>query len=151
MALALTLVALAGWGVILVSRTRSRRIAAAIGVAAMLGVLIVVVTAWPEADEVAKRVVGERSGDSVLGVSHRPWYWITGLAGVAQVVLLLAAFRDAPSWPTMSSRYDAPTSNRDASEASTAPGAAPEAEQLPDLELWKALDEGRDPTDGTSL
>lgn len=147
LALALALVALAGWGVILVSQTRARRIAAVIGMFATLGALIVVVTLWPGADEVATRVVGERGGDSVLGVSHRPWYWITGVAGLAQLAVLLAAFRDAPSWPTMSSRYDAPTASRESAGGNTAAEADADAEPLPDLELWKALDEGRDPTD----
>ena len=73
LALALALVALAGWGVILVSQARARRIAAVIGVLATLGVLIVLVTVWPDAHEVATRVVGERSGDAVLGVGRQPW------------------------------------------------------------------------------
>lgn len=149
LALALALVALAGWGVILVSGSQARRIASVIGLVATIGALIVVVTLWPEADEVAARVVGERGGDAVLGVSHRPWHWITAVAGLAQLVTLLAAFRDAPTWPTMSSRYDAPTGHRNAAAPVVETGE--DAEPLPDLELWKALDEGRDPTEPGSL
>ena len=141
LALALALVALAGWGVILVSQTRARRVAAAIGLVAVLGALVVVVTLWSGTEDVVARVVTNQGVDDVLSVGHRPWYFITAAAGLAQVVALVAAFREAPSWPTMSSRYDAPGSS-----------AAPAAEggNRPDLELWKSLDEGHDPTTGTN-
>jgi hypothetical protein len=43
-------------------------------------------------------------------------------------------------WPEMGRRYDAPAAR------AVAPGGGP-AEEQENLELWKALDEGRDPTD----
>jgi hypothetical protein len=44
----------------------------------------------------------------------------------------VAAWRLAPRWPTMSSRYDAP---------------ATRASEPDETDLWKALDAGHDPTD----
>ena len=44
----------------------------------------------------------------------------------------------APRWPEMGSRYDAPTGR---------PGRRPE--DLDDLDLWRAIDQGHDPTDPT--
>lgn len=142
LALALALVALAGWGVILVSQVRARRLAAGIGLVAAAGVVVVVVLFWPDANEVAARVVADRSVDEVVSVARRPWYWVTAVAALSQVAVLLKALRDAPTWPSMSSRYDAPA----AGAPSAAVDSSAEAGPVADLELWKALDEGQDPT-----
>ncbi len=140
LALAAALLALASWGVVLVSRTVGRRIAAAIGLLAALGVVAVVVALWSGADDAAAEALAERGAGSVEELGRRAWYAITGAAAVLQVGALAAAFRLAPTWPTMSSRYDAPT-------AATAPNAASTtAVETDELALWKALDEGRDPT-----
>jgi uncharacterized membrane protein (TIGR02234 family) len=144
--LALSLVALASWGVILVSRTRARRAAAVIGVLATLGVLAVLVALWPDAESVARRVLTQQGASGVAGVSHGAWYWVTGVAALAQVAVLVTAIRAAPSWPSMSSRYDAPGERLDPAPSDVAAPGGRAGEQPADLELWKALDEGRDPT-----
>jgi len=51
------------------------------------------------------------------------------------VLALLVAVRDAPAWPTMSSRYDSPTGSHEPREMKSS------------LDVWKALDEGADPTE----
>lgn len=142
LALALALVALAGWGVILVSQVRARRFAAGIGLLATTGVLIVVVLFWPDSNEVAARVVADRTVDEVVSVARRPWYWVTAVGALAQAAVLLKALRDAPTWPSMSSRYDAPA----AGAPRSGPAAVGDSAPVADLELWKALDEGQDPT-----
>jgi uncharacterized membrane protein (TIGR02234 family) len=144
--LALALVALASWGVLLVSRTRARRIAAVIGLLATLGVLAVVITLWPDAESVARRVLTDQGASGVPTVSHRPWYWVTGLAALLQALVLVVAIRSAPTWPSMSSRYDAPGERLDQPVSQDAVDAGQPGEELADLELWKALDEGHDPT-----
>ena len=48
-----------------------------------------------------------------------------------------AAVRYAPAWPEMGSRYEAPV-GAPATTAEDADG---------NLDLWKAMDEGHDPTD----
>lgn len=144
LALALALVALAAWGVILVSQLRARRVAAVIALVATLGVLVVVAALWPDVRDVAERVAANRGVDDVTSVSRRPWYWITGLAALGQAAVLVVALRAAPTWPTMSSRYDAPG----AATEGTSTVAADDAGPRPDLELWKAFDEGHDPTAG---
>lgn len=141
LALALALVALAGWGVVLVSGTRARRIASVIGLLASLGVVAVAVTVLPDPEGVAKDVLTNQPPIDGIGASLRPWFWVTVAAAAAQVVVLVAAFRAAPGWPTMSSRYDAPGARGEVT-SDTAEESAP----LGDLDLWKAMDEGRDPT-----
>jgi len=138
LALAAALLALASWGVVLVSRTPGRRVGSAIGLLAALGVIAVVVALWSGVDEAAADALADRGAYPSEGVGWRAWYWITGLAAAVQVAALAAAFRLAPTWPTMSSRYDAPAAS----------GSTPEpAEDADELTLWKALDEGRDPTE----
>jgi uncharacterized membrane protein (TIGR02234 family) len=143
LALALALVVLAGWGVILVSRTAARRIAAVIGLVATAGVLVVVVTQFSDTHGPAARALAALGATDVAAVSHQPWYWITGVAALAQMVVLAVAFRVAATWPTMSSRYDAPAERRD---DAISDATLPDDDELADLQLWKALDEGRDPT-----
>lgn len=140
LALALALVALAAWGVILVSQVRARRVAAAIGLVAALGAFVVAAALWPDVRDVATRVAANQGVGDVGTVSRQPWYWITAFAALCQAAVLVVAFRAAPTWPTMSSRYDAPGTSADD------PGVEPES--MPDLELWKAFDEGQDPTAG---
>lgn len=142
LALALALVALAAWGVVLVTRVRTRRIAIVLGLLAALGVLAVVIALGPGAHDVAARDLLNRGAPSVGTLSRTSWYWLTGVGALAQVVALVAGFRLAPSWPEMSSRYDAPAGSAARVER---------PEDLGDLELWKALDEGRDPTGPGSL
>jgi uncharacterized membrane protein (TIGR02234 family) len=139
LALALGLVALASWGVILVSRTTVRRVAAIIGIAAVIGVLIVVVGL--HAHHIAAERLNTQGAQTVQSLTRRPWYYLTGVAALAELVMLAAAVRFAPTWPTMSSRYDAP-----GDPLEPAVEKVPADEDLAGLALWKALDEGHDPT-----
>jgi hypothetical protein len=61
-------------------------------------------------------------------------YVVACIVAPLALAALVLGWLLAPRWPTMSSRYDAPTS------------AAPEADET---DLWKALDAGRDPTDSS--
>jgi hypothetical protein len=61
------------------------------------------------------------------------------VATVLTVLTTLAAVRLVPTWPEMGRRYDAPA------DTAPAPSEQP-AEEQENLELWKAMDEGRDPT-----
>lgn len=86
----------------------------------------------------AVRSAAEKSpaytGPSSLGdISHSPWDLLTILAFVLAFVLGLVTLRLAAQWPTMSSRYERP-SGRDVRDAPS------------DTDMWKALDQGDDPT-----
>lgn len=139
---ALALVVLACWGVVLVTRGRVvRRVPAVVGVVAALGFLATVVTGWTSAPD------GVRSAYVDLGVSEpdvsrSPWFWVAALAGLLTLATTLLAVRLVPAWPEMGRRYDAPT------DATPVPVVEPDEplEDRENLELWKAIDEGRDPT-----
>jgi len=133
---ALALVLLACWGVLLVTRARVRRVVAGLGLLVAVGMVGTAVLGQRSAAD------GLRADLAELGVEDATtrllaWFWVYLAAAVLSVAAAAAAVRLAPSWPEMSSRYDAP-------------GAAPVIADPdgPDnsLDLWRAMDEGRDPT-----
>ena len=123
----LTLVALACWGAVLVLRRRGRRVVAVLGAAA--GATTAVVT--------IARVAGADDLDPTV------WPWVVAAAAAVTALALVRAWAAAPGWPEMSSRYDRSAD----SDAAPAPaGSGPDARHQGSAELWRALDEGRDPT-----
>lgn len=133
---ALALVALACWGVLLVTRGRVRRLLALLAAAAAGGVLAtVVVGAQGVRQDVRDAVAVLGQGEPTVGFTAS--LWLTGVGALAALAAAVLAVRWAPSWPEMGRRYDAPG----------AAVAAPEAgADTSNLELWKSLDQGRDPT-----
>ena len=133
LAVALALVALAAWGVVLVLRGRARQVAALVGAAASAGVLASVLSAMGRARDDAVRAVVARGGTADGSTSSlTAWYVVCGVAAGLTLVGFAVAVAVAHRWPAMGSRYDAP---------GAAPG--PVAEQ----DMWRALDDGRDPTE----
>ena len=137
---ALALVLLACWGVILVSRGRFRRAGAALAVLAGLGVLVLVVLGHADVPATVRDAVAA-VGVSDPEVTRTAWYWMTGASALASTVAAALAFTWAPAWPEMGQRYDAPPR-----AASSAPSSEEAPSERSDTELWKALDDGRDPT-----
>jgi uncharacterized membrane protein (TIGR02234 family) len=130
-ALPLALVALAGWGAVLVLRRCGRRVVAVVGLLAAVGVVVAVATRVGSVGETARGLVSGGGVRSDLTVTTTSWPWVAMVGAALTVVAFLAAYRGAPGWPEMSSRYDAPTDREDVRR---------------DSDLWRALDEGRDPT-----
>ena len=116
----LTLVALASWGAVLVLRRRGRRVVSVLGAAAALAAAAVTLV----------RLVGADDLDPTA------WPWVVAAAAAVSGLALLRTWVAAPGWPEMSSRYDR-QAERAREEAGRPQGPA---------ELWRALDEGRDPT-----
>ena len=129
---------LACWGVLLVTRGLVRR------VASVLAALLSPSDRWSAVVTGVRRRKGRTvtTGVADLGgtcaVDLTGWYWVAVVALPFAVVPAVAAVFLVPTWPEMGRRYDAPAG------APTAPAAAPEEQE--NLDLWKAMDEGRDPT-----
>lgn len=145
---ALGLVALASWGVLLVSRGAWRRVVAAVGLLASLGLAAVWVTGLLTLrDDVSAEV---RGADLAAGwsVEWTSWFVLAGIALVLLVPAHVVALVRLPRWPAMGSRYDAPTA-RSGSRPAAAPSPAPAADLSEEdpADVWKAIDEGRDPTE----
>ena len=141
---ALALVALAAWGVLLVTRGRVRRVFAVVAATAAAGLVVATVDAYSSlkdavfADLAEAGLTGEALERSRASIYMNDW-WPTALA--AGILLLLASLLAvwlAPSWPEMGSRYDAP------SDAAGAAGGG--VDELSNIDIWKSLDAGRDPT-----
>lgn len=133
---ALGLVLLACWGVVLVTRRLFRRAVAWLGVAAALGYAVTVAAAPVTlTDRVADQLAEATATDSVA-VSLTGWWWVAVAAAVVVVVTSIAGALLVKAWPEMGARYDAPADS----------GPAPDAPLESNLDIWKALDEGRDPT-----
>lgn len=132
---ALSLVVLAGWGVVLVTRGRLRRVVMVVAALASVGLLVTTVSAFFTLQDSVGEQLRAASGEDTSAVHLTGWYAAACVAAVGCVVTTLLAVRLVPAWPEMGRRYDAPA------------GDAAPVEPKGNLEIWKALDEGHDPTD----
>lgn len=141
---ALALVALAAWGVLLVTRGRARRIFAVVAVIAAAGLLVATVDAYSSLKEAVfvdlaeAGLAGEALERSQAAVYMNDWWPAALAAGVLLLLASLLAVWLAPSWPEMGSQYDAPSG-----AAGTATGGV---DELSNIDIWKSLDAGQDPT-----
>ena len=134
----LALVVLAAWGVLLVTRGLVRRMAAVLALAASLGALVAALVAQGSLrgtvdDALAQ--VGASGGASLTG-----WYVAAVVGAVDLSVSAAIAVWQVPDWPEMGQRYDAPAAPDAGTPFTHADADSP-------LDLWKAMDEGHDPTD----
>lgn len=133
LAVALALVVLAAWGVVLVLRRGARRVVAVFGLLASAGVLAATAVAFGRAQEDAVRAVVAKGGTGdAFASSLTGWYYICGVGAALTLAAFVVAVVASPRWPAMGSRYDAPAAR----------AAEPHTEQ----DLWRALDDGHDPT-----
>ncbi len=140
LAAALSLVVLAGWGVVLVTRRRVRRAAAGLTLLASLGLVVTVVVGWSTVPHQVSAAVVDTVGSDAVSVSSTAWFWVAAVAAPVLVAASVAALAWSPVWPEMGSRYDAPGSGPEEPAGDVPP------EERSNLDLWKSLDEGRDPT-----
>jgi uncharacterized membrane protein (TIGR02234 family) len=134
LAAALALVLLACWGVLLVTRGVVRRGVA--GLAAVASIALFVVTALAPGRMAADLtdLLTSVSAADTADTGLTAWYVAALVAAVASVLLSVVAVLAVGSWPEMGARYDAPTDKPSTAEPSS------------NLDLWKALDDGQDPT-----
>ena len=137
LAAALSLVVLACWGVLLVTRRTVRRVVAVLGLLAAVGLAVTVAVGWATLpDVVAEAITIQATSNATVAVESTGWLWAAAVGALGAVVATVLAVRWVTHWPEMGSRYDAP-------------GTAPQSDDPEDassLDLWKAMDEGRDPT-----
>ncbi|QIX26390.1 Trp biosynthesis-associated membrane protein [Nocardioides sp. JQ2195] len=137
---ALSLVLLASWGVVLVTRGWVRRAVAGLALASSLGLAVTVVQGartLPDSLQDRLKEAGVATPVDSLDAGLTGWFWAAAVATLLSVVAAAVAVRDVPSWPTMGSRYDAP---------GAAKSGPVDVERARESDLWKAIDEGHDPT-----
>ncbi len=136
LATALALVVLAAWGVLLVTRGRFRRVISWVLAVVAVGLLVAVVGAlFAAPDAVADAYAPYGIAD--IDVQRTAWSWVALVGAMLALGAAALAVRDIGRWPQMGKRYDAPG----AAESEAEPG------ERSNLDLWKAMDEGRDPTE----
>jgi uncharacterized membrane protein (TIGR02234 family) len=133
---ALGLVMLAGAASLAATRNQGRRLAG------LLLVMAAVVVGWQTlaagpaiTDAMREQTVGSVGSAAVPDANGTAWRWLTLVGAGLSLAAGLAAVSKGPDWPAMGSRYDAPTSARSKS---------PDVRE--DVDVWRAIDEGEDPT-----
>lgn len=146
-ATAVALVVLACWGVVLVSRGRFRRAVAWFGGLAALLLLVTVVLGWWQAPDELRAAFAD-SGVSDVVIDRTVWCWVAVVSAMGALGAAVLGVRGVAGWPEMGSRYDAPGSSSDGDEeppSGSDQGVEPQTDQS-NLDLWRSIDEGRDPT-----
>lgn len=133
---ALALVVLACWGVVLVTRGRFRRAVAGVAVLAALGYVGTVAWAPFSLPEHLVEQVRVRTGGVLDETSLTGWFWLAVGAALLVLASTVLGLRLVRTWPEMGSRYDSPAGAREATTE----------RPTENIDIWKALDEGRDPT-----
>lgn len=140
----LALAALAGALAVLATRGLVRRLAGVAVQACGLGIVVAaVLAADPDSGDLADRA-GDALGTATAVASGggTGWAWLAVVGGAMVAGAGAAAAWHGPSWPGMSSRYDAAATI----ESAQRPTPERTAEGDGALEQWRALDRGEDPT-----
>lgn len=132
---ALGLAGLAAWGVLLVTRGVVRRGLALLAAAAAIAVVATVVVGRSSALSSARHATVDL-GRTPSGAHTTAWWYVALVASVIALAGSALAVRHVRTWPEMGTRYDAPGATE-----------APDPAQMEDVDLWRAIDQGRDPTD----
>lgn len=143
---AVGLALLAAFGAVLATRGRARQ---AVGLLIVAGAAVVLVSAVHRGDTGA--VVQDRlatkgwTAAAGYSASIQVWRWVALGGAVGCLAAGLLVVRRGASWPTMGRRYDAPAAAHPTADSKPASSGG---ENLDEEALWRALDEGRDPTRG---
>lgn len=132
---ALGVVVLASFGAVVATRGWARR---ALGVLIVLAALVVLVSAIAppgagSALDDALAAKGWTGGDHDIGIAG--WRWVALAGAVASVLAGAAISFYGGRWATMGAEYDAPAPTKDSAQPPST-----------EAEVWRELDQGRDPT-----
>ncbi|MBD8869710.1 Trp biosynthesis-associated membrane protein [Nocardioides donggukensis] len=146
LAAALSLVVLAAWGVLLVTRGWVRVGVAGLGLLASAGVVATVLVGYSQTQDALREAFAGVGADDVATTSTG-WFVAAAIGSVGSLVSTAIAVRSVHGWPAMGSRYDAPGTRASAAATATAREDGPsDPAQAASGDLWRSIDEGRDPT-----
>jgi uncharacterized membrane protein (TIGR02234 family) len=139
LAAALGLAGLAAWGVLLVTRGLVRRLLAVLGVVVAVALVATAVVGRTSSLDSARHGTVDL-GEAPSGAHTTAWWFVALVASILALAAAAYAVRAVRAWPEMGSRYDAPTAASEPVDPS----------RMEELDLWRAIDQGRDPTDPSS-
>ncbi len=145
---ALGVVLLAAFGAVLATRGWLRRGLGLLIVAAAVAVLVAVVDPGDTGQLLRERLSARGWSGGHYETAVTAWRWLSLFGAVGCITAGAAVAWFGARWPTMGQRYDAP----DPVPGSTAGGDDRGAEadgSASSEDLWRALDQGRDPTERT--
>ena len=133
---------LACWGVLLVTRGRVRRAVAVLGLLAAVGLVVAVVVGLRHAARPGRRRRCGQSGSPAdsSATELTAWFWVA--AAVGPWLLRRRGRARRPLGAGTGPRWAAGTTRRAPRRSRRAAAGGPQS----NLDLWKAMDEGRDPT-----
>lgn len=130
----LAVLPLIAWAAILVLRGQARRVAALVALTGFVGSLAAADAGMDGAADAVSEAVAALSATGQVQTQFSTWFWVLAVSAVIGSLMSGVALRHAASWPSMSKRYDA----AGAAEEPAGDGSS--------RDLWRAMDEGRDPT-----
>ncbi len=136
MASAMSWVLLAAWGALLVTRGAVRRAMVVVGLAASIACVVATINWGARSTSHAAQTLSQ-VGVTEFEAGLTAWFWLGLVSASLTVVVGVAALGGMATWPAMGKRYDAP-------ESPAGPSTAVDLTSGHDV--WKAIDEGRDPT-----
>ncbi len=141
---ALGVVVLAGFGAVIATRGWARR---AVGILIMAAAAVVLVTAIhpPGATGALEDGLSAKGWSSgAYATTTVAWRWISLAGAVISLAAGAAISRYASRWATMGQEYDAPTRSGSSTTGPDTP--AVELAELSEADVWREIDQGRDPT-----
>lgn len=142
---ALGFVLLAGTAAVIASRGLGRRLVGMVLVAsACLAVVLTVTSGSGDAQPAARAALSARGwSGGPYDTATSVWWWVACAGSAVCVLVGLAVTWAAGVWPVMGDRYASPGA---ASESAVDAARTNDADDLTEAQLWRALDEGHDPT-----
>ena len=134
---ALALVALAVWGVILVTRGWMRQLLTVLGACAALCTVATIAIPLALGHIIKGGAAAAAPGTTTATYTWTAWPWVALVVSVLAFAAAMAAVFLVRDWPEMGRRYDAPT---------TGPQLPEDLDEAENIDLWKTISEGHDPT-----
>jgi uncharacterized membrane protein (TIGR02234 family) len=129
---------LAGFGAVIATRGRLRRALGAAILLASVVVLVAVLVPGGSTDVLRSGLSARGWSGGGYTRSTEPWRWLVLASALATAIAGAATAWYGNRWAVMGSRYDAPDEAR--------PVEVSPAEELTETQVWRAIDQGRDPT-----
>jgi uncharacterized membrane protein (TIGR02234 family) len=125
---------------VLVTRGTFRLVVAVLGAAASVGFAVTVALAPWQLRDALERAALEATGTAERDIYVTAWWWAALVAAALACAASAACVTWVRQWPEMGTKYDNPATGPASEEAADAPVPTE------NIDIWKALDEGRDPT-----